>query len=150
MTRDEIKCEIEKILESHNKELQTLLADGYRIEITLILDKTEVKVTQQINTAGRNSGIRIQHDGVSSTFPPIDALLFAIERIGYQRFYDNQGTQIVSRDRPNAEKDSWVKECRDNEGNTWFVYTHSGTDSKIRLLNNMFERLGMDWRAERS
>lgn len=148
--REVVKREIERILESHNEELQTLLADGYRVTITLIPNKTEVEVTQQINAAGRNSDIRILHDGVSSTFPPIDALLFAIEEIGYQRFHDNQSTQIVSRDRPNVERDSWVRECRDTDGSTWFVFTHSGTDRKISLLNNMFRRLGMDWQAERS
>lgn len=148
--REEVQREIERILESHNEELQTLLADGYRVTITLIPNMTEVEVTQQINTEGRRNGIRILHDGVSCTFPPIDALLFAIEEIGYQRFHDNQKTQIVSRERPNVEKDTWVRECRDKDGSTWFVLTHSGTDRKISQLNNMFELLGMDWRAERS
>lgn len=109
-----------------------------------------MEVTQQINTAGRNSGIRITHDGVSDVFLPVDALLFAIKEIGYQRFHNNQTTQIVSRDRPNDIRDSWVRECTDKDGSIWFVFTHSGTDRKISQLNNMFRRLNMDWRAERS
>ena len=148
--REVVKRVIERILESHNEELQTLLADGYRVTITLIPNMTEVEVTQQINTEGRRNGIRILHDGVSDTFRPIDALLFAIERIGYQKFYENQNAQIVSRERPNVERDAWVTECRDTDGSTWFVFTHSGTDRKISQLNNKFELLGMDWRAERS
>lgn len=148
MTKEEVKREIEKMLESHNEELKTLLADGYRVEITLIPEMTEVEVTQQINAAERNSDIKILHDGGSDTFRPIKALLFAIEKIGYQKFHDNQSTQIVSRERPNV-KDAWVTECRDTDGSTWFVFTHSGTDRKISQLNNMFKRLDMDWRAER-
>lgn len=35
MTKEEVQREIERILESHNEELQTLLADGYRVTITL-------------------------------------------------------------------------------------------------------------------
>lgn len=33
MTKEEVQHEIEKMLKSHNEEIQTLLADGYRVEI---------------------------------------------------------------------------------------------------------------------
>ena len=62
MDKIEVQKEIEKILNSHESKLHQLVSDGYRIVIKLGKDEpANVEVTNQIDTAGRNSGIRIQH-----------------------------------------------------------------------------------------
>ena len=69
MDKIEVQKEIEKILNSHESKLHQLVSDGYRIVIKLVKDEpTGIEVTKQIDTTGRNSGIRIQHDGVSDVF----------------------------------------------------------------------------------
>lgn len=127
-----------------------LVSDGYRIVIKLGKDElANVEVTKQIDTAGRNSGIRIQHDGVSDVFSSKEALLFVVKSIGCKRFHENQGRAvIVSRDKPTNLPENKIEKVVDEDGE-WFVTANAGINQRVALLNNVFTRLEMDWTAER-
>ena len=150
MDKIEVQKEIEKILNSHESKLHQLVSDGYRIVIKLGKDKpANVEVTKQIDTGGRNSGIRIQHDGISDVFSSKEALLFVVKTIGCKRFHENQGRAvIVSRDKPTNLPENKIEKVVDEDGE-WFVTTNAGINQRVALLNNVFTRLEMDWTAER-
>lgn len=148
--KEQIKDGVEMILNSHKDELQNLMNDGYRIVITLIKDEPfRVDVTRQIDTSGRNSRIRITHDGISEDFSSIDALLYVVNAIGCQTFYENQGRSvIVSRDRPENLRENLIHEIS-NDNETWYVNLNSGIDQRVAKLNSIFKQLRIDWSAER-
>lgn len=150
MDKIEAQKEIEKILNSHESKLHQLVSDGYRIVIKLVKDEpANVEVTKLIDTAGRNSGIRIQHDGVSDSLSSKEALLFVVKTIGCKKFHENQGRAVVvSRDKPTNLPENKIEKVVDKDGE-WFVTTNAGINQRVALLNNVFTRLEMDWTAER-
>ena len=150
MDKIEEQKEIEKILNSLESKLHLLVSDGYRIVIKLGKDEpANVEVTKQIDTAGRISSIRIQHDGISDVFSSKEALLFVVKTIGCKRFHENQGRAvIVSRDKPTNLPENKIEKVVDEDGE-WFVTTNAGINQRVALLNNVVTRLEMDWTAER-
>lgn len=150
MDKIEVQKEIEKILNSHESKLHQLVSDGYRIVIKLGKNEpANVEVTKQIDTAGRISSIRIQHDGISDVLSSKEALLFVVKTIGCKRFHENQGRAvIVSRDKPMNLPENKIEKVVDEDGE-WFVTTNAGINQRVALLNNVFTRLEMDWTAER-
>lgn len=150
MKKNEIQKGIEKFLNIHENELHQLLGDGYRIIIKLVKDEPAiVEVTKQIDTTGRNSCIRIQHDGESDVFSSKDALLFVVKTIGCKNFQDNQGRAvIISRNKPTNLPENKIEKVIDEDGE-WFVTINAGIDQRVALLNKVFIRLKKDWTAER-
>ena len=147
--KEQIKARIEEILKFHEGEFNELI-EGYRVVVTLTKDSPiRVEVTQQINTAGRKSGIRIFHDGRTDEFSSQEALMFAIQQIGCERFYNAQKkSKVISLERPANVKDNQVVEMTDDNVK-WFVFVHSGINQRVAFLNNIFKALNMDWTAER-
>ena len=148
--KEEIQTRIEEILKSHESVFNDLI-DGYRVVITLIKDNPiRVEVTKQINIEGRKSGIRITHDGQTDEFSSQKALLYAIEQIGCERFFNAQKrSKVISKERPANAKDNQIVEMKDDSGH-WYVYVHSGIAQRGTLLNNIFKALNLDWTAERN
>ncbi len=148
--KEEIQTRIEEILKSHESVFNDLI-DGYRVVITLIKDNPiRVEVTKQINIEGRKSGIRITHDGQTDEFSSQKALLYAIEQIGCERFFNAQKrSKVISKERPANAKDNQIVEMKDDSGH-WYVYVHSGIAQRVTFLNNIFKALNLDWTAERN
>ena len=148
--KEEIQTRIEEILKSHESVFNDLI-DGYRVVITLIKDNPiRVEVTKQINIEGRKSGIRIPHDGQTDEFSSQKALLYAIEQIGCERFFNAQKrSKVISKERPANVKDNQIVEMKDDSGH-WYVYVHSGIAQRVTFLNNIFKALNLDWTAERN
>lgn len=148
--KEEIQTRIEEILKSHESVFNDLI-DGYRVVITLIKDNPiRVEVTKQINIEGRKSGIRITHDGQTDEFSSPKALLYAIEQIGCERFFNAQKrSKVISKERPANAKDNQIVEMKDDSGH-WYVYVHSGIAQRVTFLNNIFKALNLDWTAERN
>ncbi|OYP66531.1 MULTISPECIES: hypothetical protein [unclassified Prevotella] len=148
--KEEIQTRIEEILKSHESVFNDLI-DGYRVVITLIKDNPiRVEVTKQINIEGRKSGIRITHDGQTDEFSSQKALLYAIEQIGCERFFNAQKrSKVISKERPANVKDNQIVEMKDDSGH-WYVYVHSGIAQRVTFLNNIFKALNLDWTAERN
>ena len=148
--KEEIQTRIEEILKSHESVFNDLI-DGYRVVITLIKDNPiRVEVTKQINIEGRKSGIRITHDGQTDEFSSQKALLYAIEQIGCERFFNAQKrSKVISKERPANVKDNQIVEMKDDSGH-WYVYVHSGIAQPVTFLNNIFKALNLDWTAERN
>lgn len=148
--KEEIQTRIEEILKSHESVFNDLI-DGYRVVITLIKDNPiRVEVTKQINIEGRKSGIRITHDGQTDEFSSQKALLYAIEQIGCERFFNAQKrSKVISKERPANVKDNQIVEMKDASGH-WYVYVHSGIAQRVTFLNNIFKALNLDWTAERN
>ena len=148
--KEEIQTRIEEILKSHESVFNDLI-DGYRVVITLIKDNPiRVEVTKQINIEGRQSGIRITHDGQTDEFSSQKALLYAIEQIGCERFFNAQKrSKVISKERPANAKDNQIVEMKDDCGH-WYVYVHSGIAQRVTFLNNIFKALNLDWTAERN
>ena len=148
--KEEIQTRIEEILKSHESVFNDLI-DGYRVVITLIKDNPiRVEVTKQINIEGRKSGIRITHDGQTDEFSSQKALLYAIEQIGCERFFNTQKrSKVISKERPANAKDNQIVEMKDDSGH-WYVYVHSGIAQRVTFLNNIFKALNLDWTAERN
>lgn len=148
--KEEIQTRIEEILKSHESVFNDLI-DGYRVVITLIKDNPiRVEVTKQINIEGRKSGIRITHDGQTDEFSSPKALLYAIEQIGCERFFNTQKrSKVISKERPANAKDNQIVEMKDDSGH-WYVYVHSGIAQRVTFLNNIFKALNLDWTAERN
>lgn len=146
--KEEIQTRIEEILKSHESVFNDLI-DGYRAVITLIKDNPiRVEVTQQINIEGRKSGIRITHDGQTDEFSSKEALLYAIEQIGCERFFNAQKrSKVISKERPANAKDNQIVEMKDDSGH-WYVYVHSGIAQRVTFLNNIFKVLNLDWTAK--
>lgn len=146
--KEEIQTRIEEILKSHESVFNDLI-DGYRAVITLIKDNPiRVEVTQQINIEGRKSGIRIPHDGQTDEFSSKEALLYAIEQIGCERFFNAQKrSKVISKERPANAKDNQIVEMKDDSGH-WYVYVHSGIAQRVTFLNNIFKVLNLDWTAK--
>ena len=135
--KEEIQTRIEEILKSHESVFNDLI-DGYRVVITLIKDNPiRVEVTKQINIEGRKSGIRITHDGQTDEFSSQKALLYAIEQIGCERFFNAQKrSKVISKERPANVKDNQIVD--------------SGIAQRVTFLNNIFKALNLDWTAERN
>lgn len=148
--KEEIQTRIEEILKSHESVFNDLI-DGYRVVITLIKDNPiRVEVTKQRNIEGRKSGIRITHDGQTDEFSSQKALLYAIEQIGCERFFNAQKrSKVISKERPANAKDNQIVEMKDDSGH-WYVYVHSGIAQRVTFLNNIFKALNLDWTAERN
>lgn len=148
--KEEIQTRIEEILKSHESVFNDLI-DGYRVVITLIKDNPiRVEVTKQINIEGRKSGIRITQDGQTDEFSSQKALLYAIEQIGCERFFNAQKrSKVISKERPANAKDNQFVEMKDDSGH-WYVYVHSGIAQRVTFLNNIFKALNLDWTAERN
>ena len=148
--KEEIQTRIEEILKSHESVFNYRI-DGYRVVITLIKDNPIwVEVTKQINIEGRKSGIRITHDGQTDEFSSQKALLYAIEQIGCERFFNAQKrSKVISKERPANAKDNQIVEMKDDSGH-WYVYVHSGIAQRVTFLNNIFKALNLDWTAERN
>ena len=148
--KEEIQTRIEEILKSHESVFNDLI-DGYRVVITLIKDNPiRVEVTKQINIEGRKSGIRITHDGQTDEFSSPKALLYAIEQIGCERFFNTQKrSKVISKERPANANDNQIVEMKDDSGH-WYVYVHSGIAQRVTFLNNIFKALNLDWTAERN
>ena len=148
--KEEIQTRIEEILKSHESVFNDLI-DGYRVVITLIKDNPiRVEVTKQINIEGRKSGIRITHDGQTDEFSSQKALLYAIEQIGCERFFNApKRSKVISKERPANVKDNQIVEMKDDSGH-WYVYVHSGIAQRVTFLNNIFKALNLDWTAERN
>lgn len=148
--KEEIQTRIEEILKSHESVFNDLI-DGYRVVITLIKDNPiRVEVTKQINIEGRKSGIRITHDGQTDEFSSQKALLYAIEQIGCERFFNAQKrSKVISKERPANAKDNQIVEMKDDSGH-WYVYVHSGIAQRVTFLNNIFKALNLDWTAEKN
>lgn len=148
--KEEIQTRIEEILKSHESVFNDLI-DGYRVVITLIKDNPiRVEVTKQINIEGRKSGIRITHDGQTDEFSSQKALLYAIEQIGCERFFNAQKrSKVISKERPANAKDNQIVEMKDDSGH-WYVYVLSGIAQRVTFLNNIFKALNLDWTAERN
>ena len=148
--KEEIQTRIEEILKSHESVFNDLI-DGYRVVITLIKDNPiRVEVTKQINIEGRKSGIRITHDGQTDEFSSQKALLYSIEQIGCERFFNAQKrSKVISKARPANAKDNQIVEMKDDSGH-WYVYVHSGIAQRVTFLNNIFKALNLDWTAERN
>lgn len=148
--KEEIQTRIEEILKSHESVFNDLI-DGYRVVITLIKDNPiRVEVTKQINIEGRKSGIRITHDGQTDEFSSQKSLLYAIEQIGCERFFNAQKrSKVISKERPANAKDNQIVEMKDDSGH-WYVYVHSGIAQRVTFLNNIFKALNLDWTAERN
>ena len=148
--KEEIQNRIEEIIKSHESVFNDLI-DGYRVVVTLIKDgPIRVEVTQKINTIDRKSGIRITHDGQTDEFSSQKALLYAIEQIGCERFFNAQKrSKVISKERPANAKDNQIVEMKDDSGH-WYVYVHSGIAQRVTFLNNIFKALNLDWTAERN
>lgn len=149
MEKDEIKVEVENILKSHEEKLTELLNHGFRITVTLKKDiPFEVEVTRQMDTTGRQSGIKIVHDGHEDCFSSKEALLFSIENIGCGRFFEAQRGNVIFRERPANAKDNQIKELEDEDG-LWYVYLNAGITQRVNFLNIVYQKLGKNWQAER-
>ena len=148
--KEEIQTRIEEILKSHESVFNDLI-DGYRVVITLIKDNPiRVQVTKQINIDSRKSGIRITHDGQTDEFSSQKALLYAIEQIGCERFFNAQKrSKVISKERPANAKDNQIVEMKDDSGH-WYVYVHSGIAKRVTFLNNILKAMNLDWTAERN
>lgn len=149
MEKDEIKVEVENILKSHEERLTELLNHGFRITVTLKKNTHfEVEVTRQMNTEGRQSGIRIVHDGQADCFSSKEALLFSIKEIGCKQFFEAQRGNVIFRERPANAKDNQIKELEDKDG-LWYVYLNAGITQRVNFLNIVYQKLGKNWQAER-
>ena len=112
-------------------------------------EPNDINVTKQIDTLGRNSGIRIIHDGNNDVFSSREALLFSIREIGCEQFYNAQKRgKVVFQQRPVNTKDSSIAELQEKDV-LWYVNLNGGINQRIIFLNNIFKELGIDWFAER-
>lgn len=99
---------------------------------------------------GMKSVIRITHDAQIDNFKSQKAILYAIEQIGCERFFNAQkGRKVISKERPANAKDNQIIEIKDDYGH-WYVYDHSGIAQRVTFLSNIFKALNLDWTAERN
>lgn len=63
------------------------------------------------------SVIRITHDGQTDNLKSQEAISYAIEQIGCERFFNAQkGGKVISKERPANAKDNQIVEMMDNGG----------------------------------